>query len=123
MFRRADRLLTLLHEGVSLAQTKAPQLGGLAVEWVEADEKLVFTYRDAGRYEHVRDHSGKEATAKYILDEFWCTDQGDEVAAWLTSVICMEVRQSRRTSICPSLNSTSFTKPRSRAFTRCPQFR
>jgi uncharacterized protein YcbX len=87
-----DRIFTLLHEGEPLGQIKTPQLGGLGVEWFGDEKRLVFSHAEKGRYEHVRRESGDLVPGKYVLDHFETTDQGDEVAAWLTDTVGREVR-------------------------------
>ncbi len=88
-----DRLFSMLEpDGVPLDQIKAPQLGGLGVEW-EADEaRLTFVHPERGRFEHIRRESGASVQGNYILDKFEAVDQGDEVAGWLTEVVGRDVR-------------------------------
>jgi uncharacterized protein YcbX len=88
-----DRLFSLLEpDGVPLDQIKAPQLGGLGVEWAPTEGRLTFVHPEKGRYEHIRRESGDTVGGKYVLDSFEVVDQGDEVANWLKEAVGREVR-------------------------------
>lgn len=88
-----DRLFTLLEpSGVPLDQIKAPQLGGLGVEWEPVESRLAFVHPEKGRFEHIRRESGPAVPGTYVLDKFEVVDQGDEVARWLSEAVGREVR-------------------------------
>jgi len=89
----ADRRFSMIEaDGVPLDQTKAPQLGGLGVEWEAKGGRLTFTHPEKGRYEHKQRTSGEVVEGSYILDNFHAIDQGDDVAAWLKDAIGRDVR-------------------------------
>ncbi len=88
-----DRLFSMLEpDGVPLDQIKAPQLGGLGVQWDRETSRLKFVHPEKGDFEHTRRSSGETAAGNYVLDHFEVTDQGDEVAGWLSDVVGREVR-------------------------------
>jgi hypothetical protein len=88
-----DRLFSMLEpDGVPLDQIKAPQLGGLGVEWEPREARLTFVHPEQGRFEHIRRESGASVQGNYVFDKFEAVDQGDEVARWLTEAVGRDVR-------------------------------
>lgn len=88
-----DRLFSMLEpNGFPLDQIKAPQLGGLGVEWDPDENSLTFEHSEKGRFEHVRRESGETVLGSYVFDKFEVVDQGDEVSRWLTDTVGREVR-------------------------------
>jgi uncharacterized protein YcbX len=88
-----DRLFSMLEpDGVPLDQIKAPQLGGLGVEWDADQNRLTFSHPEAGRFEHVRREAPGSIPGTYILDKFEVVDQGEEVSNWLSEAVGREVR-------------------------------
>lgn len=88
-----DRLFSMLEpDGVPLDQIKAPQLGGLGVEWDASESRLTFNHPEAGRFDHVRRATADHVSGTYILDKFEVVDQGDEVSSWLSETVGRKVR-------------------------------
>jgi uncharacterized protein YcbX len=88
-----DRLFSMLEpDGVPLDQIKAPQLGGLGVQWDHGEGRLTFKHPEKGEYEHIRRESGETVPGTYVLDKFEVAYQGDEVSGWLSDVVGREVR-------------------------------
>ena len=88
-----DRLFSMLEpDGTPLDQIKAPQLGGIGVEWDASEDRLTFSHPEAGKFEHRRREAKGEVPGQYILDKFEAVDQGEEVSSWLGKAIGREVR-------------------------------
>ena len=88
-----DRLFSMLEpDGVPLDQIKAPQLGGLGVEWDASESRLTFIHPEAGRFEHARREAADNIPGNYVLDKFEAVDQGEEVSDWLSETIGRKVR-------------------------------
>ncbi len=87
-----DRTFAVWADGRLVEQKLTPRMASIGAEWDAANDTLTLRHVDHSPYEHQAHESGATLEAKWVLDEFATIDQGDGVAAWLSSVLDDEVR-------------------------------
>jgi uncharacterized protein YcbX len=87
-----DRGFAIWADGRLVEQKLTPRVASISAEWHPAEETLLLRHPSHGPHEHQARQSGPIRDATWVLDEFATIDQGDDVAAWLSSVIGRDVR-------------------------------
>lgn len=87
-----DRGFAILADGHLVEQKRTPEVAAIEAAWDMASNTLSLGHANHGRFEHNVRSSGDIRNATWVLDEFETVDQGDEVAAWLSSVLDRDVR-------------------------------
>jgi uncharacterized protein YcbX len=87
-----DRGFAIWADGRLVEQKLTPRVASIGANWHVDNGTLVLRHADHSDFEHrVRDRGAiREAT--WVLDEFATIDQGDDVAAWLSTVLDRDVR-------------------------------
>lgn len=87
-----DRGFAIWADGRLVEQKRTPLAASIGAQWDVAAGALTLRHADHSAFEHhVRD-SGEIRQATWVLDEFETIDQGDDVAAWLSSIFDRDVR-------------------------------
>lgn len=87
-----DREFAVLEEGHLVDQKADRWMATIAAEYDHVTRELTMRHPEHGVYVHERRDEGKKLAGTWVLDEFEGTDQGDEVAAWLSGILGRDVR-------------------------------
>ncbi len=87
-----DRGFAIWADGRLVEQKRTPQVASIGAQWALDDGTLTLHHRDHAPFEHRVSESGATREATWVLDEFTTIDQGDAVAAWLSTILDREVR-------------------------------
>jgi len=87
-----DRDFVVWCDGDLVDQKETPRLASIGAAFDAAAGVLTLTHAERGEYIHRVRSEGERRAARWVLDQFETTDQGDEVAAWLSAVLDKEVR-------------------------------
>jgi uncharacterized protein YcbX len=87
-----DRDFVVWCDGELVDQKETPRIASIGAAFDAAGGVLTLTHAERGEYVHRVRAEGKRRPAKWVLDQFETTDQGDEVAAWLSAIVQKEVR-------------------------------
>jgi uncharacterized protein len=89
-----DREFTFVGDGgVLIEQKQFPKIASVQVE--QTSEGLIFKHETGGSILHKTRNEGELISAKWVLDEFEGTDQGDEIAQWIGRILDMPIRLIR----------------------------
>ncbi|MBT5155267.1 MAG: MOSC domain-containing protein [Gammaproteobacteria bacterium] len=89
-----DREFTFVGDGgVLIEQKQFPKIASVQVE--QTSEGLIFKHETEGSILHKARTEGESISAKWVLDEFEGTDQGDEVSQWISHILDMPIRLIR----------------------------
>lgn len=87
-----DRSFVVWHDGLLVEQKDYPKIASIAAVFDPTSNTLTLSHERAGQFEHAVRTAGEIRQAKWVLDQFETIDQGDEVAAWLSDILGMDVR-------------------------------
>jgi len=87
-----DRGFAIWADGRLVEQKHTPQVASIGAQWALDDGILTLHHRDHAPFEHHVSERGTAREATWVLDEFTTIDQGDAVAAWLSTILDREVR-------------------------------
>lgn len=87
-----DRRFAVWADGRFVEQKLTPRIAAIGAGWDPATETLTLRHTDHDSYEHRLRETGAALQTTWVFDEFSTVDQGDEVAAWLSSVLDQDVR-------------------------------
>jgi hypothetical protein len=87
-----DRGFALWADDKLVEQVETPQTAAIGARWNPADRTLEFRHAEHGSYLHELRESGESRAVEWVLDKFDASDQGDEVADWLSAAVGKEVR-------------------------------
>jgi uncharacterized protein YcbX len=87
-----DRSFVVWRDGELVDQKETPRIASIAAHFDADAGTLTLAHAEHGEHRHRVRAEGEPRDAKWVLDRFTTVDQGDEVAAWLTAVLGMDVR-------------------------------
>jgi uncharacterized protein YcbX len=87
-----DREFVVWCEGQLVDQKETPRIASIGAAFDASAGVLTLTQAERGEYVHRVRAEGERRPARWVLDQFETTDQGDEVAGWLSAVLDKEVR-------------------------------
>lgn len=87
-----DRRFAIWADGKLVEQKLTPRVATIGAELDPSGRELILRHPDQAPHHHETRDRGTVRQASWILDEFSTIDQGDEVAAWLSSALDQEVR-------------------------------
>jgi uncharacterized protein YcbX len=92
---RGDRGFAVWRDGKLVDQKETPLIASIEASLEDDGRVLKLSHAEHGDFVHrVRD-TGRAQPSQWVLDKFETIDQGDEVAAWISSILGKEVRLVR----------------------------
>ena len=87
-----DREFAIWEDGRLVDQKVDQWVASIAADYDHLSHTLTLSHPEHGEYVHRRRDEGEKRQGKWILDEFEVTDQGDEVAVWISTILDRPVR-------------------------------
>ena len=87
-----DREFAIWEDGRLVDQKVDQWVASIAADYDHLSQTLTLSHPEHGEYVHRRRDEGEKRRGKWVLDEFEVTDQGDEVAVWISTILGRPVR-------------------------------
>lgn len=87
-----DRGFSIWKDSALVDQKDTPVVASIGARIDLQANTLTLRHAGAGDFEHPIRSDGERRPGRWVLDEFEALDQGDDVAAWLTSIVGEPVR-------------------------------
>lgn len=87
-----DREFAIWEDGRLVDQKVDQWVASIAADYDHLSQTLTLSHPEHGEYVHRRRDEGEKRQGKWVLDEFEVTDQGDEVAVWISTILGRPVR-------------------------------
>lgn len=87
-----DRVFSLWRDGGLVDQKETPRVASIGARLDPSAGTLTLRHAEKGELVHAIRRDGSRRPGRWVLDEFETIDQGDEVAAWLSSILDLDVR-------------------------------
>ncbi len=87
-----DREFAIWEDGRLVDQKADQWVAAIAADFEPTTGLLTLSHPDHPTFTHTRQNQGETRQGQWVLDELELTDQGDEIASWLSAVLGREVR-------------------------------